>query len=154
MSAGKFKLYDAAKFLIADTTLNLDDPADWKIALFTSFSNADTLTNSEYGDLSMEHAAISNYITGGAALTGVTWTNNAGVITFDASNPQWNVVGGSIVCKYAVIYKDATVNGIEKPLLAVAILNLLDDVTIPDGSPLIISFNSSGIFSLSGGNIN
>ena len=43
-SPGKFKLYDKAKQYLADGTFDLDATSNWKMALFTSASNANTLT--------------------------------------------------------------------------------------------------------------
>jgi hypothetical protein len=84
VAAGKFKLYDLAKKYIGDGTHDLDDTTNWKIALFLSTSNANTLSvgTNVYGDLTNEHANANGYTTGGVALSGVTWTNSGGTISF------------------------------------------------------------------------
>jgi hypothetical protein len=43
MAAGKWKVYDFAKKYLADGTHDLDDTTNWKIALFLSAGNANTL---------------------------------------------------------------------------------------------------------------
>jgi hypothetical protein len=153
MAAGKFKAYNKTKEYVGDNTLDMDDTADWMIALFLSTSNANTLTNSVYGDLTNEHANANGYTTGGVALSGITWVESAGTITFDASNlaPAWTASGGSITGRFLVIYKNATVNTIVKPLAAVCLVDTTPaDATAPDGNPFNITFNASGIFTLSG----
>lgn len=156
MAAGKWKLYDLAKKYLGDNTHDMDDTTNWKMALFLSTSNANTLSvgTAVYGDLTNEHANANGYTTGGVALTGVTWTNNAGTITFDVNDPVWTASGGSIVARFAVIYRNATVNTIVKPLLCVCLLDTTPaDVTATTGNTLTIQINASGVFTLSGANV-
>lgn len=156
MAAGKWKTYEIAKKYLADGTHDLDDTTNWKVALFLSTSNANTLSvgTNVYGDLTNEHANANGYLTGGLALSGISWTNAAGVITFTSGNPVWTASGGSIVARFAVIYRNATVNTIIKPLLCVCLLDTTPaDVTTTTGNTFTINMNASGIFTLSGGNI-
>jgi hypothetical protein len=153
MAAGKWKLYEMAKEYIGDGTFDLDDTANWKMALFLSSSNANTLggTNDVYGDLTNEHSNANGYTTGGVALTGVTWSQASGTATFDCDNASWTASGGSITARFAVIYKDATVNSIVKPLLCVSLLDTTPgDVTATSGNPLNVNINASGVVTLSG----
>lgn len=155
-AAGKWKLYDLAKKYIGDGTHDLDDTTNWKMALFLSTSNANTLSvgTAVYGDLTNEHANANGYTTGGVALTGITWTNSSGTITFDCNDPVWTASGGSIVARFAVIYRNATVNSIVKPLLCVSLLDTAPaDVTVTTGNTLTITINASGVFTVSAGNV-
>jgi hypothetical protein len=152
MAAGKWKLYETAKLYLADGTFDLDDNTNWRCALFLSTSNANTLggTNDVYADLTNEHANANGYTTGGATIT-PTWTQSAGTATFDSGDPQWTASGGSIIARFGVIYKNATVNSIVKPLLAVCLLDTTPaDVTATTGNTLTVQMNASGIFTLSG----
>jgi hypothetical protein len=152
MAAGKWKLYESAKLYLADGTFDLDDNTNWKVALFLSTSNCNTLsgTNDVYGDLSNEHANGNGYTTGGVAFT-PTWTQAAGTATFDSGDPVWTASGGSIVARFAVAYKNATVNTIVKPLLCVCLLDVTPaNVTATDGNTLTIVMNGSGLWTLSG----
>ena len=152
MAAGKWKLYEMAKEYLGDGTFDLDDGTNWKMALFLSTSNADTLggTNDVYGDLTNEHAGNNGYTTGGVALTNVVWSQTSGTATFDCDNAVWTASGGSIVARFAVIYKDATVNSIVKPLLCVCLLDTTPaDVTATTGNTLTVAINASGVFTLS-----
>jgi len=152
-AAGKWKVYESAKEYLADGTFDLDDTANWKMALFLSTSNANTLggTNDIYADLTNEVAGSFGYTTGGVALTGITWVRSGGTVTFDLDNAVWTASGGSITARFAVIYKDATVNSIVKPILCVCLLDTAPaDVTATDGNTLTIQINASGVFTLSG----
>jgi hypothetical protein len=145
MAAGKWKVYDFAKKYLADGTHDLDDTTNWKIALFLSTSNANTLSvgTGVYGDLTNEHANANGYTTGGLALTAETWTRSSSTITFDAADPVWTASGGSIVARFGVIYRNATVNTIVKPLLAVCLLDTTPaDVTATDGNTLTVVMNA------------
>jgi hypothetical protein len=157
MAAGKWKSYDFANKYFADGTFDLDDLAGHplKLALFLSTSNANTLSvgTGILGDLTNQHANANGYTTDGVALSGVTWTRSGSVVTLDASDlsPGWTASGGNIVFRYPVIYVNATVNSIVKPLLAVCLAeNPTADVTVTSGNPLNVVFNASGILTLTG----
>lgn len=156
-AAGKFKLYDKAKLRLCDGTFDMDNAAlGLTMALFQSTSNANTLTNTValYGDLTNELATASGYTQGGIALTSEVWTESAGTITFDCDDVTWTASGGSITARFAVIYCNATVNGIVKPLLCVCLLDTAPaDKTATDGNTFKVTINASGVFTLSGGNV-
>lgn len=157
MAAGKWKLYEYAKEYLADGTFDLDSTTNWKMALFLSTSNADTLSvgTGVYGDLTNQVANGLGYTTGGVALTGATWTHSGGTVTFDIDNAVWTASGGSIVARFAVIYQDATLNSIVKPLLCVSLLDTAPaNVTATDGNTLTVAINASGVFTLSGADSN
>jgi hypothetical protein len=156
MAAGKWKVYDLAKKYLVNGTHDLDDTTNWKMALFLSTSNANTLSvgTAVYGDLTNEHANANGYTTGGAAVAGETVTDSAGTTTFDLNDVVYTAAGGSIVARFAVIYRNATVNSIVKPLLCVCLLDVTPaDVTATTGNTLTISINASGVFTISGGNV-
>lgn len=153
MAAGKWKVYDFAKKYLADGTHDLDDTTNWKVALFTSASNANTLSvgTGVYGDLTNELANAFGYTTGGVAVAGETWTRSGSVLTFDANDAAWTAAGGTLQARYATMYKNATVNGIVKPLLCVCLLDTTPaDVAATDGNPLTVVMNIAGLFTLSG----
>ena len=154
MAAGKFKMYDFAKKYLADGTFDMDNAAlGLTMALFLSTSNCETLSvgTGVYGDLTNEHANANGYTTGGIALAGETWVRAADVTTFDCDNVVWTASGGSIVARFAVIYCNATVNSIVKPLLCVSLLDTTPaDVTATTGNTLTIAINASGVLTLSG----
>lgn len=152
-AAGKWKAYDLAKKYIGDGTFDMDATTNWKMALFLSTSNANTLDSGIdiYGDLTNEHANGSGYTTGGVALTSITWTASGATITFDCDNAVWTASGGSIVARFAVIYQNATLNSIVKPLLCVCLLDTAPaNVTATDTNTFTVSINASGVLTLSG----
>ncbi len=160
MAAGKWKTYDFADKYLADGTHDLDDTSGHavKMALFLSTSNANTLSvgTGVYSDLTNEHANANGYTTGGVAVPSFTWTRSGSVITFDAPDlaPGWTASGGNIVFRFAVLYVNATVNSIVKPLLAVSLADTTPaDVTVLNGNPLNVVFNASGIFTLTGATV-
>lgn len=158
MAAGKWKLYEAAKEYLADGTFDMDNAAlGLQMALFLSTSNCDDLTvgTGVYGDLTNEHANANGYTTGGIALTSEVWTHTAGTVTFDCDNVVWTASGGSIVARFAVIYCNATVNTIVKPLLCVSLLDTAPaNITGTDGNTVTVAISASGVFTLSGADSN
>lgn len=147
MPAGKWKLYDTAKLNIGSGVTDLDTNT-FKIALFTSSSNANTLTNSTLSQLTNQVANANGYTTGGNTLSSVTWTQSSGTATFDAADTTWTASGGSITARFAVIYDDTSASD---SLVCVCLLDTAPaDVTATSGNTLTIQFNASGIFTLSG----
>ena len=146
-AAGKFKLYNTAKLKIGQSIIDLDGHT-FKMALFLSTSNCNTLTYDEYADLTNEVANGNGYTTGGVTMTAVTLTNSSGTITFDSDNVEWNVTGAGITARFAVIYDDSVAGD---PLLAVFLLDATPaDVTGIAGDIIQVSINASGIFTMSG----
>jgi hypothetical protein len=153
ITTGKWKVYDQAKKYLWDGTLDLDDTTNWKVALFLSTSNCNTLGvgTGVYGDLTNEHANGNGYTTGGIAIGSQLLSVSGGTTTFDAADVTWTAAGGSIVARFAVKYKNATVNGIIKPLLAVCLLDTSPaNVTATDGNTLSVVMNVAGLLTLSG----
>ena len=156
MAAGKWKVYDLAKKYLADGTLDLDAVSSWRMALYTSISNCNTLSvgTAIYSDITGEVANANGYLTGGVALTSPTWTNVSGTETFDISDAVWLALGGAITGRFAVIYWNGTLNGIVKPLLCVCLMDTTPaDVTATTGNTLTVSINASGVFTLSGATV-
>jgi hypothetical protein len=152
MAAGKFKLYDPAKKRLADGTFDLDG-STFKMALFQSTSNANTLSvgTGLYADLTNEVANANGYTTGGITLSGVTWTNTSGSIAWTFTAPVWTASGGPIAARFAVIYASGTLNTLVNPILCVSLLDTTPaDVTATAGNTLTITPNASGCFTLSG----
>lgn len=152
MAAGKWKIYDSAKKFLQDGTFDQDNAAlGLTLALFLSTSNANTLTNSLYSDLTNEVANAFGYLTGGVALTGEVLNQSGATTTFDADDTTFTASGGSITARYAVIYCNATVNSHIKPLLAVCLLNVTPaDETVTDGNVLTIQNAVTGVYTLTG----
>jgi hypothetical protein len=151
--AGKWKVYESAKKRLWDGTIDLDSNA-LKGALFLSTSNCNTLSvgTQIYGDLTNEHAGANGYTTGGVSLASVTANQSGGTGTFDAADFVWTAAGGSIVARFCVVYVNATVNTIVKPLICVCVFGggSPADETATDGNTLTVQLNASGIFTLSG----
>jgi hypothetical protein len=155
MAAGKWKLYEAAVLRLSDGTFDMDNASlGLKMALFLSTSNCNTLSvgTGVYGDLTNEVATNFGYTQPGQALTGETWTKSGSVTTFDCDNVVWTASGGDIVARYAVIYCDATVNSIVKPLLCVSLLDVSPaNVTATNGNTFTVAINASGVFTVTAG---
>jgi len=147
MAATRWKLYNAAKLGIGNGLIDLDSHT-FKCSLYTASSNANTLTNTVLANLTNEVANGNGYTTGGVTLTGVTWTNSSGTITFDCADPSWTASGAGFTARYAVIY-DLSAAG--QALLCVCALDSVN-VTVVAGNELQIMIDASGVFTLSGAN--
>jgi len=154
MPVGKWKVYDATKKYLLDGTIDLDDTANWKVAFFTDLSNCNNMgITATYGTLTDELANGGGYTTGGIALTGITLTTVGPVTTWAIADTVL-VASASLVFRFAVIYKNATVNGVVKPLLCVSLLDTTPaDTTIPDGVTFTLK-NPTGVFDISGADTN
>ena len=151
MAAGKWKLYEQAKLDIANGLMDLDTHS-FKIALFTSVSNCNTLSGTTtLASLTNQVATANGYTQNSKAVT-ITTANSGGTITVDeTTNPSWTANGGSITARFAVIYNDTHAS---KQALCVCLLDTAPaDVTATDGNTFTITQNSSGIFTISGASI-
>ena len=147
-AAGKWKLYEQAKLDIANGLMDLDTHS-YKIALFTSASNCNTLSGTTtLASLTNQVATANGYTQNSKAVT-LTTANSGGTITVDeTTNPSWTANGGSITARFAVIYNDTHAS---KQALCVCLLDTAPaDVTATDGNTFTITQNSSGIFTISG----
>ena len=151
MAAGKWKFYEQAKLDIANGLMDLDTHS-FKIALFTSVSNCNTLSGTTtLASLTNQVATANGYTQNSKAVT-LTTANSGGTITVDeTTNPSWTANGGSITARFAVIYNDTHAS---KQALCVCLLDTAPaDVTATDGNTFTITQNSSGIFTISGASI-
>ena len=142
MAAGAGQVPNATRTKLLDGTIDIDTDV-WKIALFLSTSNLD-LTKALYTDLTNEHATANGYTqddeTIVLALTGTTTVK----VDID-TDPVWTANGGSIVARWAVIYKDAG----NQDILCWCLLDSTPaDVTATDGNTLTVAAHASGIFTL------
>ena len=144
-AANAWDFYNQFTEWIGDNTIDMDADA-FNMALFLSTSNCATLTHDEYGDLTNEHASANGYTQSGELLDSLVWTRAAGSTKFDCANEVWTAAGGSIVCRFAVIYDDTHATD------ALVCYSLLDsapaDITATNGNTLTVAIHGSGIFTL------
>lgn len=148
MSAGKFKLYEAAKLGIANGEIDLDTHS-FKINLYLSTSNCNTLSGTTtLASLTNQVATAFGYTQSTKAVT-ITTANASGTITVDeTTNPVWTASGGAITARYAVVYDDTHAS---KQALGVVVLDTAPaDVSATDGNTLTITWPVGGLFSISG----
>ncbi|RDE25135.1 hypothetical protein DV711_06155 [Motiliproteus coralliicola] len=116
-----------------------------KCALFTSASNAATLSVTDYASLTNQVANANGYTTGGLTLAGVVWGESAGTVKITADDPIWTAAGGDITARYAVIYDDTHPN---KAIIAHCLLDSTPaDLTATDGNTLKVDIDdTNGVF--------
>lgn len=151
-AAGKWKLYESAKLGIANGEIDLDTHS-FKIALFASTSNCDTLSGTTtMASLTNQLATANGYTQNDKAVT-ITTANSGGTITVDeTTNPVWTASGGSITARFAVIYDDTHASD---QALCVCLLDTAPaDVTATSGNTFTITINASGLFTISGATAN
>lgn len=150
-AAGKWKIYDAARLAILNGDIDLNGHS-FKINLYLSTSNCDTLTHDQLSDLTNQVATNFGYTQNTKAVT-IATSNAAGTSTIDeTTNPVWTASGGSITARFAVIYDDTHADDIP---VAVCLLDTAPaDVTATDTNTFTVTMSASGIFTVSGGQIN
>lgn len=142
MPATPWTLFHATKVKLLTGEIDLDDH-DMKVALMASTWEPDLAEHALWADIS-EHeiAEVNGYAA--TALMNPTVTDVAGMAVFTADNPNWMAEGGSIVCRFAVIYIDSLAG---KDLLCYSLLNdAPDDITVVMDNLLSLNFPSTGIF--------
>lgn len=128
---GRTKLLDGTVVPGADT---------FKMALFLSTSNIGS-GSTTYAALTNEHANANGYSTGGQSIT--LSLSGTTTVTVDGTDVTWTASGGSIVARFAVIYK------VSGHVLCYCLLDSTPaDVTATNGNTLPVQINPSGIFTL------
>ena len=148
MAADNWKRYNQFPEYMGDGTIDMDNDT-FNLALFLSTSDCATLTETVYAGLTNEHANANGYVTKGQALDSVTWVESSGTITFDSADEVFTASGGSIVCRFGVIFSDTAASD---ELVCYSLLdNTPADVTVTDTNTLTIAMHASGILTVSGG---
>jgi len=109
MAASAWQLYNDGKRYIGNGTIQLG-VNNFKMALFTSASNASTFTLSTFASLTSEISATGGYVSGGKALVPATgqWTVGASAkqmkFTYSTVGLTFTASGASLTnIRYAVI---------------------------------------------------
>lgn len=141
--------YDSFKEFMGDNTIDMDDTTagTFKTELVdTNYTYA--TTHSKRADWSANALSTSNgYTSPGQSLTGIDWSG-AGTITWNANDNSWTASGGSIgPAKHGIVYDDTTTATpqIDSPVIDV---NFGQEETAGDGTQFLITWNASGIFTL------
>lgn len=143
MAASAWVIYNDAKRSLMDGTLDIDNEV-WRLALFTSASNAATATLLVKTSVTSEVTSANGYTVGGNALT-VTWSIGASAseMRFDSTATSWSAGGGSIsAVKYAVIFASGG-----NELLCYSTLTTAQ-FEVTDTNSLTITPAATGIFEL------
>ena len=154
MAAQAWKIYNLAKKKIgtagaaSSTTIDLSATV-FRISLFTSASNAATLTLGTIQSVTSEVTEGNGYSSSGKALAAEVWTVGASAkqYKFDVDDVIWTATGGTIPnIKFAVIWLSAaSANG--RHLLVTASLTS-SQFTLSSGNTLTLQMNSSGVFTM------
>ncbi len=147
MAADLWKFYESFGERLGDGGHDLDNDT-YYLALFLVTSNCATETWDALANLDNQHANANGYVTGGQALDNVTWVESGGVTTFDCDPEVFTASGGSIVCRFGVVYNWTHASDL---LVCYSLLdNAPADVTATDTNTLTCTPHASGIFTLTG----
>lgn len=124
---------------------NIDlDTHTFKIMLVNNYTYDPTDENLVHIG-SVEIANGNGYTTGGQSLTGVTFAFGAGVTKWDADDVSWSASGGTIgVTDGAILYDDSATDD-----KLVCYIDFGQDESAGDGTDFKITFNASGILTIS-----
>jgi hypothetical protein len=97
MAAGAWTFYNIARKKLADGTFDLDTNT-FRMSLYTSASNAATLTLSTRTSVTSEVTEANGYSSSGKPLASVTWATGASakVYRFNCAAIVWTAAAGSI----------------------------------------------------------
>ena len=131
---------DVGRTKLLDGTFDIDTDT-YKMALFLSTSNI-SASSTTFAGVTNEHATQYGYSAGGIAVA-LVLSGTTTVKVDITTDPVWTASGGSITCRFAVIYE---VGG---DVLCYSLLdNAPADVTATDGNTLTIAAAVEGVFTL------
>lgn len=142
MAAGAWTFPTAALTQILNGGFDFDTDT-FKVALFTNSGNIGA-SSTTYASATGEVASGNGYTTGGVSISTMEISGTTTVkVTETGTTIEWTASGGSIVARYAVLYKSGG---------NIVCYCLLDstpaDVTVTDGNTLTVTPHTSGIFDL------
>jgi len=141
MAAGAWTFTNQARTDLLNGTHDLDTNT-YLMALFLSTSNIGAASTT-YAGVTNEHANANGYTTGGFSLGALTLAGTTTVTVDDPADAVWTASGGSIVARFAVIYKSGS------NVLCYCLLDSTPaDVTATNGNTLTVAPHASGIFTL------
>lgn len=143
--SGVWKVYNAAKKYLLDGTIDLADD-QFRISLYTSASNAATLTLSAIGAVTNEVTEGLGYSSSGKPLQGVTWTQGASAAQMRFNAAPTRFPGPIVNIKYAVIWKVGA-SAANRKVLCYFQISATQFSVLP-GSNLIVQPSAIGIFVL------
>jgi len=146
MAVGNWTIYNEFKKYLGKADVDMD--LNFRISLFTSASNAATVTLSTISEVTSEVTEANGYSSSGKALT-KTWGTGASAseFRFDATAVIWTATGGSITgVKFAVIWASGASAGARKLVCYSQLSTAAFTVTI--GNTLTITPSANGIFEL------
>jgi len=149
MAAGAWTFYNLAKSALMDGSVDLDTHA-FKLALFTSASNAATATLKFRGSLTNEIAAAGGYAAGGRSITSVTWTTGASAseYRFDSTALIFTASGANLsAIKFAVLYDANGASAGAQNLVCYSQLSTAQ-FSVTSGNTLTITPSANGYFEL------
>lgn len=145
MAADAWVVHDKFIEYMGDGTVDLDNDT-FILILCTSASNIATTSINAL-------STVTNEVSGNGyaryTLTGVTWNEAAGVVTFNCNDmvDAITAAGGNIVARFAAIFDDTVTSPVADPIVAHTLLdNTPADITITDGNTLTINTPAGGIF--------
>ena len=110
------ELYNSFRQCLADGTIDLKNGSVY-LALLASTYSKNLNTHHVWGDVSAYEVSNGNgYTSGGAALANKAVTYASAVAKWDADDVTWASLTKTF--QYGVLYVNATVNGVVKPLIA------------------------------------
>ncbi len=148
MAAQSFKIYNLAKKKLGQALLDLRT-GNFRVGLYTSASNAATLTLGTLASLTNEVTEANGYSSSGKALATRVWTVGASAKSykFDGDDIVWTGTGGTIPnIKFAVLWASGASAG-ARHLVAVASLTSAQ-FTLSQNNTLTLQFNSLGLFTM------
>ncbi len=150
--AALFRWYDRATLYAENGTYNAGSPQisiaaqPITVALLTS-TYTFSASHNIYSDLTNELTTTGGYTAGGQAVSGLSFTQASTVSNLTGSNVVWTASGGGIAAfRYAVIYINATVNSVVKPLIAAIDNNGADVPATTAPNTLTVVWNGTGIW--------
>lgn len=121
-------------------TFDLDTDT-FRIALFQSTSDLGAASTT-YAAVTNEVATANGYTQNAKAVT-LALSGTTTVTVDETTNPVWTASGGSIVARFAAIYK------VSGNVLCYCLLDSAPaDVTTTDGNTLTVTISASGLFTL------
>jgi len=145
MAASAWAVFHTFKVRLGQKILDMDSD-DIKVALMADTWTPNLATQANWADISANEITGDGYTAGGLSVTNLTWTNNAGTVTWDCDDPSWTAGASGIAARYCVFYDNTDT---AKTLISYSLLDTTPaDHSVTTGQVFLITLPATGIFQL------
>jgi hypothetical protein len=146
MAASAWLIHDKIKLYVGQKLVDFDTD-DFRCNLYLSTSNIATLSINALSTATNQVATAGGYTQDAKVADNPTWTESAGVVTFNCDDIVWTASGSGITARFAAIWDNTVASPVADPIVCHTLLDTTPaDVFAASGNAFTIEIHADGVF--------